>query len=84
MHRALDTEMLHELEAAIDSLPAQCRKVFIKFFVEGKSISVTAEEMKLSVFTVKAQRQRGIQLLRKQIGTARLAIALIVLTVFRN
>jgi RNA polymerase sigma-70 factor (family 1) len=84
LENIIRTETFGELEAAIDSLPSQCRKVFIKLFVEGKSLSVTAEEMRLSIFTVKAQRQRGIQLLRNQLGSTRLAVWLAALTMLRN
>ena len=62
------TETLRHLEGAIDSLPAQCRTVFIKLFTEGKTLSEAAEEMGLSIFTVKAQRQRGIKLLRERLA----------------
>ncbi|MGN6399893.1 MAG: RNA polymerase sigma-70 factor [Flavisolibacter sp.] len=67
LENIIRTETFRELETAIHSLPAQCRRIFIKLFIEGKSLSETAEEMKLSLFTVKAQRQRGIKLLRKQL-----------------
>lgn len=64
--RLIETETLRRLEVAIDSLPAQCRTVFIKLFKEGKSLSEAADEMGLSIFSIKAQRQRGIKLLRER------------------
>ena len=67
LENIIRTETLRELEAAIETLPTQCRNVFIKLFKEGKSLSEAAEEMSLSIFTIKAQRQRGIQLLRKRL-----------------
>jgi len=66
LENIIRTETFQELETAVHSLPSQCRKVFLKLFIEGKTLSETAEEMELSIFTVKAQRQRGIKLLRKQ------------------
>jgi RNA polymerase sigma-70 factor (family 1) len=74
LENIIRTETFQELEAAIQSLPTQCRRIFIKLFIEGKSLVETAEEMKLSLFTVKAQRQRGIKLLRKQFSTVTLFI----------
>ncbi len=75
LENIIRTETFRELEMALHSLPAQCRKVFLKLFVEGKSLSEAAEEMGLSIFTVKAQRQRGIKLLRRQlIGSNALAL----------
>lgn len=66
LQNIIHTETLRQLEVAIEQLPTQCRNVFIKLFKEGKSLSETAEEMGLSIFTIKAQRQRGIQLLRQR------------------
>jgi len=63
------TETLAEVEKAVYALPAQCQRVFIKLFFEGKSLSETAQEMKLSVSTIKNQRLRGIKLLRGQLTT---------------
>ena len=65
----IHTETLAEVEKAVYALPLQCQRVFIKLFFEGKSLSETAEEMKLSVSTIKNQRLRGIKLLRNQLAT---------------
>lgn len=74
------TEALQQLEIAIDALPHQCRKVFIKLFKEGKSLSEAADEMGLSIFTVKAQRQRGIKLLRARMtGVSVLLVSILSL-----
>jgi RNA polymerase sigma-70 factor (family 1) len=81
LENIIRTETLHELELAIENLPTQCRKVFIKLFKEGKTLSEAAEEMGLSIFTIKAQRQRGIQLLRKKLIPSSLLL-LILLFVF--
>ena len=62
------TETFARLEAAVHTLPPQCRKVFIKLFFEGKSLAQTAEEMNLTVSTIKNQRLRGIKLLRTQMA----------------
>jgi RNA polymerase sigma-70 factor (ECF subfamily) len=61
------TETLAELEAAVNSLPSQCRKVFIKHFFQEKSFSEIASEMNLSISTIKNQRLRGIKLLREKL-----------------
>jgi RNA polymerase sigma-70 factor (ECF subfamily) len=71
------TETLRQLEAAIDSLPGQCRTVFTKLFTEGKTLSEAADEMGLSIFTVKAQRQRGMKLLRERMTITPLLMLLI-------
>lgn len=62
------TETFNQLEAAIKTLPGQCKKVFIKHYFEEKSFSEIASEMNLSISTVKNQRLRGIKLLRNKLA----------------
>jgi RNA polymerase sigma-70 factor (family 1) len=82
LENIIRTETLRELETAIHSLPAQCRRVFIHLFVEGKTLSETAEEMQLSLSTIKNQRQRGIQLLRKRLTPTALVFCIAALCFF--
>jgi RNA polymerase sigma-70 factor (ECF subfamily) len=70
-HNILDniiySETLQELESALQKLPPQCKKVCINLFIEGKTLNETAEELQLSINTIKSQRQRGIKLLRHKL-----------------
>ncbi len=50
---------------AIDRLPLECGKVFRLLYLEGKSIKETAEALRLSPSTVKTQKARGLEALRK-------------------
>jgi len=52
---------LHE---AIYQLPPQCRTIFLKLYIEGKSIAETADELQLTASTIRNQKARGIKLLR--------------------
>jgi RNA polymerase sigma-70 factor (ECF subfamily) len=61
------TEITLELHQAIDALPAECKKVFRLMYIEGKSIQETAEALHLSASTVKTQKKRGLDALRKKI-----------------
>jgi RNA polymerase sigma-70 factor (family 1) len=58
------TETMTKIYAAIDRLPTQCRRVFILHYLEGKKISEIAEELNISVGTVKTHKVRGIDLLQ--------------------
>lgn len=60
-------EISRELLTAINSLPAECSKVFQLLYVEGKSIKEAAEELNLSPSTIKTQKARGLTALRKSI-----------------
>jgi RNA polymerase sigma-70 factor (family 1) len=59
------SETMGKIYAAMDKLPPQCKKVFIKHYVEGKKISEIAIELKISIGTVKSHKVRGIDLLQK-------------------
>ena len=61
------TELMHQLHNALHDLPPACRNIFIKLYIEGKTIKETAKELKLTKSTVKNQKTRGIMLLRKKL-----------------
>jgi RNA polymerase sigma-70 factor (ECF subfamily) len=61
-------ETINQLHQAIGQLPAQCKKVFTKLYIEGKSVSETAQEMDLTISTVKNQKARGIKLLKPKLS----------------
>jgi len=60
-------ETLRIVKEAMDKLPNECKKVFLKLFIEGKSIKETAGELDVAVSTVKNQKARGIKLLRAKL-----------------
>lgn len=62
------TEILVSLYYAIASLPPKVGGIIQKTFFEGKSNQEVADEMGISLQTVKNQKHRGIGLLRKRIG----------------
>jgi RNA polymerase sigma-70 factor, ECF subfamily len=71
-------EISRELLNAINSLPAECSKVFRLMYIEGKSIKETAEALQLSPSTVKTQKKRGIEALRKSLHLSIVLIAIAV------
>jgi RNA polymerase sigma-70 factor, ECF subfamily len=62
----ISSEISRHLQTAINHLPRECAKVFRMLYIEGKTINETAEELKLSQSTVKTQKNRGINFLRKK------------------
>ena len=56
------TKLLH-----VDSLPPRQRDVFLKL-IEGKRLREIAKEMNVSFETVKTQKARGLDTLRKQMN----------------
>ncbi len=58
-------EKLERIYEAVESLPPQCREVLKKIYFEGKTYAETAEEMHLSVNTVKTHIYLAIKNLRQ-------------------
>jgi len=67
LENMIKAETLRRVKEAMEELPSECRKVFMKLFVEGKSVAEAAEELKVAVSTVKSQKARGIRLLRMKL-----------------
>lgn len=54
-------------------LPEQCKTVFTKLYIDGKSVKETAEELNLSTSTVKTQKTRAIAYLKGKLRPLLLA-----------
>lgn len=54
-----------ELHDHIRSLPKECRNIFRRIYIQGKSVTETAKELKISISTVKNQKYRGIEIIKK-------------------
>ena len=69
---ARDKVMVNELtvriQAVTDSLPPQCRLVFIKSRVEGKKYAEIASELNISVKTVEVQIGKALKIFRSKLG----------------
>lgn len=63
----IEEEVLWEIFEAIDHLPPECSKIFKLSYLEGYDISQVAEELNISVHTVKSQRARGKKLLQERL-----------------
>ena len=61
-------EVFRELKAGVQTLPPQCRQV-ISLIFEGKNTREVAEILQTTQGTVKVQKGRGLQLLRKRLPT---------------
>ena len=70
LNNIIKAETISNLHKAITHLPSQCRTVFTKLFIEGKSVSETAQEMNLTISTIKNQKARGIKLLKPLLSPA--------------
>lgn len=64
----IKAETIRQLKEAMEQLPTECRKVFYKLYIEGKTVKETAEELQLTISTIHNQKARGIKLLRMRLG----------------
>ncbi len=60
-------EVLRDVYAAIETLPAQCKKIVRLSFIEGLKNHEIAEQLNISIHTVKNQKVRGIYLLKMKL-----------------
>jgi RNA polymerase sigma-70 factor (family 1) len=70
-------EIFHDVHTAFAKLPPRCRQIISMIFFEGKNTRQVAEELNLSIGTVKTQKAWGFMLLR-----GRMVVVVIVLTMF--
>lgn len=71
-------ETSRQLLEAINALPAECSKIFKLLYVEGLSVHETAEALNLSPSTVKTQKKRGIEALRKSLPLPLMVMVMVV------
>lgn len=60
------SEFFYELYNAFNNLPSECRRIFKMLYIEGKTVKEIAQELKLSLSTVKTQKARGLAVLKKK------------------
>jgi len=63
----IDKEITAQLEHSIDKLPEQCKLIFRMSRLEGKKNHEIAEDLQISVNTVKTQLIRALERLRKDL-----------------
>lgn len=65
--KRIEEEILIELYEAIELLPKRGRKIFKLSYISGYSDKEIAERLKISINTVKSQKQRAKRLLRENL-----------------
>lgn len=78
LHEIIRIEVIRELYAAIDSLPPQSGKIIKMSFVEGKTNQEIADELNLSVQTVKNQKGRGLGILKDRLPSDKFQLLLLI------
>ncbi|GAB3699000.1 RNA polymerase sigma-70 factor [Spirosoma flavus] len=68
MDAIISSEVLAELHSAIEALPANYRTISEMSYLEGKKNQEIADELGMSINTVKKQKQRALELLRMRLS----------------
>ncbi|GAB3035441.1 RNA polymerase sigma-70 factor [Spirosoma pulveris] len=71
-------EVLHRVEEMVESLPPQCRKVFLLSRFEGKKYQAIATELGISIKTVEVHIGKALSTVRKGLKDHWLLIGLFV------
>ena len=66
--KLLEDELEQKINAALNNLPVECKRVFFKNRFEHKKYEVISEELGISVSTVKYHMKNAVQLLYKELG----------------
>lgn len=64
----LEQELENEVKKAIQNLPEECRRVFLKSRFEGKKYEEIAQELQISVNTVKYHMKNALSSLHKDLS----------------
>lgn len=67
LNEIVRAEAMMQLYRAIDGLPTQAARIIRMTYLEGRSNQETADLLGLSINTVKAQKQRGLAILRERL-----------------
>lgn len=65
----ITSEVIAEIHSAIESLPENYRIISLLSFLQGKKNQEIADELGMSINTVKKQKQRALQLLKLKLST---------------
>ncbi len=84
LHQIIHAEVMGELYAAIQKLPEQAKMVVILSYLEGKTNQEIADEMQISLQTVKNYKLRAIKQLRSILTPETYLIFLSVYKIFEK
>jgi RNA polymerase sigma-70 factor (family 1) len=67
-------EVVRQVLALTDDLPPKCKEIFRLSYLEGLSNTTIAQQLGLSIFTVKNQKARALALIKKRMGNIRMLV----------
>lgn len=81
LEKLIEAETYNEMYRMYARLPKKCRMVFEMFYIQKKAVKEIANELSISVNTVKSQKQRALQLLKEYKAEQDFLLILICLSI---
>lgn len=70
LSKIIIAEVIAEMHKYIRILPSQCKTIFEHLYIKGHSVRETSNMLKLSISTIKNQKARGLDIIRKKYNIA--------------
>lgn len=67
-HQIIRAEFTTAVYGALEKLPEGCRKIMTMSYVDGYSNEEIAQELQVSINTIKTQKRRGLSVLREKLN----------------
>src|SRR5690606_24665045 len=67
-HQIIRAEFTSAVHEALEKLPDGCRKIMTMSYVDGYSNEEIAQELQVSINTIKTQKRRGLSVLREKLN----------------
>lgn len=67
LENIIRVETLNEIYRSGEDLPRQCKDIFNRFYLEGKTVREIAGELDLSVSTIKTQKARALKFIKRKL-----------------
>ncbi|GHE37580.1 RNA polymerase sigma factor [Sphingobacterium griseoflavum] len=68
-HQVIRAEFMTAIHATLSTLPDGCQKIMTMSYVDGFSNEEIAEQLKISINTIKTQKKRGLRVLRSKLSS---------------
>ncbi|MFD2936716.1 RNA polymerase sigma-70 factor [Spirosoma flavum] len=81
MEAIISSEVIAEIHSAIEALPASYRQISVMSYLEGKKNQEIADELGMSINTVKKQKHKALELLKARLSPELLGILLVLNTI---
>lgn len=76
LQQIIEAETYREIVSSLKILPPKCREIFRMIYFEGKDYAEIANELKLSINTIRVQKARALAILRQQPGILQIILIL--------